>query len=37
MERDEKERLKKIENITEATYIKKDVEEFLTVEERKKK
>jgi inner membrane protein involved in colicin E2 resistance len=36
-ERDEKERLKKIEDITEATYIKKDVEAFMTVEERKKK
>lgn len=37
MEKDEKERLKKKENISEATYIKKDVEAFLTVEERKKK
>jgi hypothetical protein len=37
MVKDEKHRLKKIEDISEATYIKKDVDAFLTVEERKKK
>jgi hypothetical protein len=36
-ERDEKSRLKKYEDVHEAKFIKKDVEEYITVEHHKKK